>query len=67
MLSLNDLRLALELADEYGVPMQLVSLAAAETEDAVKQGLGQKDSSATMLLQERRAGVELRVSQDGDG
>ncbi len=66
-LSLKDLNLALELAEEYGVPMQLVSLAAAETEEAVKQGLGKKDSSATMLLQERRAGVELRVPQGREG
>lgn len=60
-LSLKDIRLALELADEFDVPLQMGTLAASEVEAAVAEGLGAYDSSASMILQERRSGVELRT------
>jgi 3-hydroxyisobutyrate dehydrogenase len=59
-LSLKDLRLALDLAREYGVPVKFTALAEQETAEAAAEGLGEKDSSATFLLQERRAGVQVR-------
>ncbi len=61
-LSLKDLRLALELAEEFGVPVGLGAVAEAEVAEAVDAGLGALDSSASIILQERRAGVELRAA-----
>ncbi len=57
----KDLGLALELAREVGVPMQVAQLAMAEFEEALRRGWGERDSRATMLLQEERAGVAPRV------
>jgi 3-hydroxyisobutyrate dehydrogenase-like beta-hydroxyacid dehydrogenase len=59
-LSLKDLRLGLDLAREYEVPARLVALAEQDTAEAVARGWGARDSSVTFLLQEERAGVELR-------
>ena len=61
-LSLKDLRLALELGEEFGVPLKLGELATEEVAEAVAAGLGALDSSASIILQERRAGVELRAA-----
>lgn len=66
-LSLKDLRLALELGEEFGVPLRLGALAEAEVAAAVEAGLGALDSSASIILQERRAGVELRAAGAGGG
>jgi 3-hydroxyisobutyrate dehydrogenase len=60
----KDLRLALDLAREVGVPMQVAELAMAEFDEAVRRGWGERDSRATMLLQEERAGVTPRVPAD---
>ncbi len=57
----KDLRLALDLAREVGVPMQLAERAKAEFDEAMRRGWGERDSRATMLLQEERAGVAPRV------
>jgi 3-hydroxyisobutyrate dehydrogenase len=61
-LSLKDIRLALALAEEFEVPLQMGALAASEVEAAVAEGFGAYDSSASMILQERRSGVELRTA-----
>ena len=57
----KDLSLALELAREVGVPMQVARLAMAEFDEAMRRGWGERDSRVTMLLQEERAGVSPRV------
>ncbi len=61
-LSLKDLRLALELGEEFGVPLKMGALATQEVAEAADGGLGALDSSASIILQERRAGVELRAA-----
>ena len=48
----KDLKLALELAREHGVPMQVAERAMAEFDEAMRRGWGERDSRATMLLQE---------------
>ena len=57
----KDLKLALELADEVGVPMQVAQVAMREFEQALARGWGERDSRTPMLLQEERAGVAPRV------
>ena len=57
----KDLGLALELAREVGVPMQVAQVAMGEFEEALRRGWGERDSRVTMLLQEERAGVSPRV------
>jgi 3-hydroxyisobutyrate dehydrogenase len=57
----KDVTLALALAREQGVPMRLASLALAELTEALNRGWGERDSRVAMLLQEERAGVEIRV------
>jgi 3-hydroxyisobutyrate dehydrogenase len=57
----KDLGLALELAREVGVPMQVAQVAMKEFEEALRRGWGERDSRTPMLLQEERAGVSPRV------
>lgn len=57
----KDLGLALELAREVGVPMQLTSCAFGQFEEAMRRGWGERDSRTPMLLQNERAGVEPHV------
>jgi 3-hydroxyisobutyrate dehydrogenase len=59
----KDMRLALELGGALEVPLQLASLAAREMELAAEAGWGALDPAASMMVQERRAGVELRVDE----
>jgi 3-hydroxyisobutyrate dehydrogenase len=58
----KDLGLALDLAREVGVPMQVAERAMAEFDEAMRRGWGERDSRVTMLLQEERAGVAPRVA-----
>ena len=60
----KDLKLALELASEVGVPMQVAQLAMAEFERALARGWAERDSRTPMLLQEERAGVSPRVAAE---
>jgi 3-hydroxyisobutyrate dehydrogenase len=60
-LARKDLGLATELAREYAVPVPLAALAEQTLVEAMNEGFGDKDCSANFLLQERRAGVEVRV------
>ncbi len=60
-LSAKDTRLALELAEELGVPMAVGQLAKKELDEAIARGWGTQDSDAIMKLQEERAGVQLRL------
>jgi len=57
----KDLSLALQLAREVGVPMQLTTCAFGQFEEAMKRGWGERDSRTPMLLQNERAGVEPHV------
>lgn len=57
----KDLGLALELAREAGVPMQLTGCAFGQFEEAMRRGWGERDSRTPMLLQNERAGVEPHV------
>jgi 3-hydroxyisobutyrate dehydrogenase len=57
----KDVSLATELGREVGVPMRLANLALAEMTEAMNRGWAQRDSSVFMLLEEERAGVEVKV------
>ena len=59
----KDIGLAAELADQYDVPVQLIGACKDEMAEAMSQGLGDRDSSISLTLQEERAGVEIRVEQ----
>jgi 3-hydroxyisobutyrate dehydrogenase-like beta-hydroxyacid dehydrogenase len=60
-LARKDLGLATELARELGVPMAMAAVAEQGMIEAMTRGYGPKDSSAVWLLQEERAGVEVRT------
>ena len=55
----KDIRLAVGLADEVGVPVKLARLVLDEMETAVSQGLGDRDASIVLTLQEQRANVRI--------
>jgi 3-hydroxyisobutyrate dehydrogenase-like beta-hydroxyacid dehydrogenase len=57
----KDVRLATELARELDVPMRLANMAYAELTEAMNRGWGGLDSRVAMLLQEERAGVDIKV------
>ncbi|HYC45409.1 MAG TPA: NAD(P)-dependent oxidoreductase [Burkholderiales bacterium] len=57
----KDVTLATELGRELNVPMRVASLTHAEMTEALGRGWGQRDSRVPMLLQEERAGVEIKV------
>jgi 3-hydroxyisobutyrate dehydrogenase len=57
----KDVTLATELGRELGVPMRLAGLTQAELTDALNRGWGDRDSRSAMLLQEERAGVDIKV------
>ena len=44
--------------------MRLANLALMEMTEAINRGWGDRDSRVAMLLQEERAGVEVRVDED---
>src|SRR3989442_1419737 len=57
----KDVTLATALGREHKVPMRLANLALEELTEALNRGWGERDSRVAMLLQEERAGVEIRV------
>ena len=59
--AMKDMRLATELAEHYGVPMNLTEVCQAEMEEAMTRGWADLDSSAFLRLQEERSGVQLRL------
>lgn len=63
-LARKDVDLAVALGREYDVPMRLANLTLQEMTEALNRGWGDRDSRIAMLLQEERAGVEVRVSPD---
>ncbi len=62
-LARKDVDLAVGVGREYDVPMRLAQLTLQEMTEAVNRGWGHRDSRVAMLLQEERAGVEVRVDQ----
>ena len=59
----KDVTLATALGREHGVPMRLANLALEELTEALNRGWAQRDSRIAMLLQEERAGVEIKVPE----
>lgn len=60
----KDVSLATALARELHVPMRMADLALEELTEALNRGWGERDSRVAMLLQEERAGVEIRVPEE---
>jgi len=60
----KDVTLATELGRELGVPMKLANITLAEMTEAMNRGWGARDSRVAMLLQEERAGVEIKVDEE---
>jgi 3-hydroxyisobutyrate dehydrogenase len=60
-LARKDLGLATEVGRELNVPMPLASLVEQDFLAALAHGLGDKDSTAAVTIQEERAGVKIRV------
>lgn len=60
----KDVSLATELGRELRVPMRLAHLALEELTEALNRGWGGRDSRVAMLLQEERAGVEIKVPEE---
>jgi 3-hydroxyisobutyrate dehydrogenase len=63
-LARKDVDLAVGVGREFDVPMRLANLALQEMTEAINRGWGDRDSRVAMLLQEERAGVEVRVPED---
>ena len=63
-LARKDVDLAVSVGREYDAPMQLATLTLAEMTEAKNRGWGGRDSRVAMLLQEERAGVEVRGDQE---
>ena len=64
LLAHKDVSLATELGRELNVPMRLANQALEELTEAVSRGWGERDSRVAMLLQEERAGVQIKVPQE---
>jgi 3-hydroxyisobutyrate dehydrogenase len=60
----KDVTLATALARELHVPMRVADLAYQELTEALNRGWGHRDSRVAMLLQEERAGVEIKVDPE---
>jgi 3-hydroxyisobutyrate dehydrogenase len=60
----KDVSLATALGRELNVPMRLADLALEELTEAVDRGWGERDSRVAMLLQEERAGVQIKVAPE---
>ncbi len=63
-LARKDVDLAVSVGREYDVPMRLAQLTLQEMTEAINRGWGGRDSRVAMLLQEERAGVEVRVDEE---
>ena len=60
----KDVTLATALGREHHVPMRIANLALDELTEALIRGWADRDSRVAMLLQEERAGVEIRVPEE---
>jgi 3-hydroxyisobutyrate dehydrogenase len=59
----KDVTLATALGREHKVPMRLANITLEELTEALNRGWAERDSRVAMLLQEERAGVEIRVPE----
>jgi len=59
----KDVSLATALGREHKVPMRLANATLEEMTEAMNRGWAERDSRVAMLLQEERAGVEIRVAE----
>jgi 3-hydroxyisobutyrate dehydrogenase-like beta-hydroxyacid dehydrogenase len=59
----KDVTLATALGREHRVPMRLANATLEEMTEALNRGWAERDSRVAMLLQEERAGVEIRVPE----
>ena len=57
----KDVSLATALGREHKVPMKLANITLEEMTEALNRGWGERDSRVSMLLQEERAGVDIKV------
>ena len=57
----KDIQLALEMANELGVPTPLSSVGSEDVQEAINRGWGDQDFNIVCTLQEQRAGVEIRI------
>ena len=60
----KDVGLATALGRELGLPMRICELAYAEMTEALNRGWGSRDSRAVMLLEQERAGIEIKVDPE---
>ena len=60
----KDVELATALARTLGVPTQLANLTLNELTGALNRGWGERDSRVAMLLQEERAGVQIKIPEE---
>jgi 3-hydroxyisobutyrate dehydrogenase len=60
----KDVSLATALGRENDVPMRFANMTLAEMTEALNRGWGKRDSRAAMLIQEERAGLDIRVPRD---
>ena len=60
----KDVTLATALGREHKVPMRLANITLEELTEALNRGWAERDSRVAMLLQEERAGVEIRVPEE---
>ena len=63
-LARKDVDLAVGVGREYDVPMKMATIALQELTEALNRGWAERDSRVAMLLQEERAGVEVRVDEE---
>jgi 3-hydroxyisobutyrate dehydrogenase-like beta-hydroxyacid dehydrogenase len=57
----KDMSLATQLGRDFNVPMRIANLALAELSEALNRGWGDRDSRSPMIVQQERAGVEIKV------
>ncbi len=60
----KDVSLATALGRESGVPMRFANMTLAEMTEALNKGWGKRDSRSAMLIQEERAGLDIRVPRE---
>ena len=60
----KDVTLATALGREHKVPMKLANITLEEMTEALNRGWADRDSRVAMLLQEERAGVQIKVTEE---
>jgi 3-hydroxyisobutyrate dehydrogenase len=60
----KDVGLATALGRELGLPMRICDLAHAEMTEAMSRGWAGRDSRVVMLLEQERAGIEVKVDPE---